>query len=168
MPIYLIAGVGVLSVLMIWLGMRGGKSKTNEIDDRLNNYAGMKPISLQEAEMKEGFSKRVLSPLIKRWSVALGQKSPAAATERVRLKLAQAGNPNGLGPMEFMGLRYLLAIGFGGGVAALMFVSGVGMTNTLLIGAVLAALRLYDAGDLGRPEDQGASQGHSQIAPGCN
>ncbi len=89
--------------------------------------------------MKEGFSKRVLSPLIKRWSVALGQKSPAAATERVRLKLAQAGNPNGLGPMEFLGLRYLVAILFGAGVGGLMIISGVGMTNSLLLGAVLAA-----------------------------
>ena len=43
------------------------------------------------------------------------------ALERTRIKLGQAGNPSGLGPIEFLGLRYLVALGLGGGAFLLLF-----------------------------------------------
>lgn len=131
--------VAVLSVLFIFLGMRGKKSKTNNIEDRLSAFA-MQPMSLHEQEMKEGFTTRVLQPAVKRWSQSLGARSPAASMERVRLKLASAGNPNGLGPVEFLGMRYLVAAGLGGGLGFLLMFVGLGLAMSLVVGAVCAAL----------------------------
>lgn len=137
-PIPIIA-VGVLSVLFLFLGMRGKKTKTNAIEDRLSAFA-MQPMSLHEQEMKEGFTTRVLQPAIKRWSQSLGARSPAASMERVRLKLASAGNPNGLGPIEFLGMRYLVAAGLGGGLGFLLVFVGLGLAMSLVVGAVSGAL----------------------------
>lgn len=139
MTMYLAVGIGLLSVVFIFLGMRGKKSAAPAIEDRLNNYA-MRPVSLRDQEMKEGFSSRVLRPAMKRWSHVLGQRSPAASMERVRLKLAAAGNPNGLGPIEFLGMRYLVAGGLGAGFAFLFIFAGLEMMLAILFSMMLGIL----------------------------
>lgn len=136
MTIYLIGGIGLLSVVLLVLGMRGRNSSASDISDRLSNYS-LHPESIRDQEAKESFSTRVVSPFVKRLSLMLGQKSPAATMEKTRLKLAQAGNPSSMGPVEFLGLRYVVALGLAGGAMALFIISGVGLTFGLLIGAVL-------------------------------
>lgn len=136
MSVYLIAGMGALSILMLVLGIRGQKKSAPEMADRLNAFA-FRPGDHADHEVKEGFSVRVLKPALKRWSTMLGQRSPAAALERVRLKLAQAGNPSGLGPGEFIGLRYLMCLGVGSGTFLLLFISKSGLSFSIMIGAVV-------------------------------
>lgn len=133
---YLIAGMGALSVIMLLIGIRGQKKSTPEMEDRLSAF-GQRLGGHAIADEKESFSTRVLKPAIKGWSTSLGHRTPSAALERVRLKLGQAGNPSGLGPIEFIGLRYLLSIGLGVGAFLLFFISQLGLTYALLIGAVL-------------------------------
>ena len=125
--------------MMLLLGLRGRKSTSSDIEDRLSNYA-LRPASLQERESKESFSTRVLGPMIKRISGALGQKSPAASLEKVRLKLAQAGNPSSMGPVEFIGLRYVLALGLAGGGFLLFTLAGLGATFGIMLGLAIGIL----------------------------
>ena len=139
MSLYVAVGIGVLGLLLVLVGMRGGKSKSSSIEDRLSSFA-IQPQSLAEREMKEGFSARVLKPAVKRWSNSLGNRSPASALEKTRIKLAQAGNPSGMGPIEFLGLRYLVALGLGGGFFLLILVSGLGVMYALMLGMVCAIL----------------------------
>jgi tight adherence protein C len=139
MSLYIAVGIGVLGLLLVFLGMRGGKSKSSAIEDRLSSFA-IQPQTLAEREMKESFSARVLKPAVKRWSNSLGNRSPASALEKTRVKLAQAGNPSGMGPIEFIGLRYLVALGLGGGFFVLVLVSGMGITYSLLLGMVCGIL----------------------------
>jgi len=84
----------------------------------------------------ESFTTRVIKPAVKRWSLVLGQRSPGAMLERTRLKLNQAGNPSGLGPIEFIGLRYLITAGLGGGIFLLFSISGMDFMMTLVAAAV--------------------------------
>jgi tight adherence protein C len=84
------------------------------IEERLATFAD-RPVSLEEQELQQPFSERVLKPLIRQWATRLGSRTPAATAERLKIKLAQAGNPSGLGPAEFMGLKALLAISLSGG-----------------------------------------------------
>lgn len=133
---YLMAGLGILSVLMVILGMRGRKSASADIGDRLNSYA-LRPDSLRDREMNESFGARVLAPFIRRMSTTLGNRSPAASLEKTRLKLANAGNPSGMGPVEFLGLRYVVAIGLAGGSFLLFLVTGLGLTTGLMLIAVV-------------------------------
>lgn len=138
MTIYLIAGMGILSILFLVLGIRGQRKSAPEMEDRLSAF-GYRDGGQANHDVKEGFSTRVLKPTVKHWSTALGQRSPTAALDRVRTKLAQAGNPSGLGPVEFIGLRYLLSVGVGAGAFVLLFVSQSGVTFSLLIGGVVGA-----------------------------
>lgn len=117
----LIVIVGLLGLSIAMLGM-SRQRKVISIDERLANFAD-RPMSLEEQEMSQPFSERVLRPVIKKWSLRLGAHSPARSADKVRLKLAQAGNPSGMGVAEFLGFRILLAIGFGVG-AVLFFLFG--------------------------------------------
>jgi len=121
---------------MVLLGMRGQKRSAPELEDRLSTFAiraGADPLQ----ESSEGFYTRVLKPGIKKLSVRLGQRSPGASLDRVRTKLAQAGNPSGLGPVEFVGLRYLVALGLGGGGFLLFLMSGMAMMASMGIAGAI-------------------------------
>jgi tight adherence protein C len=108
----IILGLGGASLAMFGLSRR---KAVISIDDRLANFAE-RPVSIEQEEMSKPFSERVLKPLIKSWSNRLGERAPGRSSEKIRLKLAQAGNPSAMGVAEFMGLRVLVAIGLGIGV----------------------------------------------------
>jgi tight adherence protein C len=135
MNLYLIAGLGVLSAVMVLMGMRGQKQSAPELEDRLSAFAHRS--GEETREERAGFGARVIKPTLRKWSKSLGQRSPAASLERVRLKLNQAGNPSGLGPIEFIGLRYLVSLGLGGGMFLLMFISQMNMMTALMLSGVV-------------------------------
>lgn len=131
---YFVAGLGLMSLLMMILGLRGRGSSSSDIEERLSSFA-LRPDSLHEREMKESFTTRVIAPFIKRMSITLGNRSPAASLDKTRLKLANAGNPSGLGPVEFLGLRYVVAIGLGGGALLMYLTLGMSpMTGLAMVG----------------------------------
>ena len=137
MGLILAGVVGVLAIVMILVGVKRGKSATPTIDERLSSF-GMQSgaMTLAQREQSESFSARVIKPMVRNWSNSLGSRSPASSLEKVRVKLNQAGNPNGMGPVEFIGLRYLVAAGMGGGICLLMIFAGLGLTNGAAIGAI--------------------------------
>lgn len=141
MGLILAGVVGVLAIVMILVGVKRGKSTTPTIDERLSSF-GMQSgaMTLAQREQSESFSARVIKPMVRNWSNSLGSRSPASSLEKVRVKLNQAGNPNGMGPVEFIGLRYLVAAGMGGGICLLMIFAGLGLTNGAAIGAICAVL----------------------------
>lgn len=139
MSIYLIGGMGALSLIMILMGLRAQKRAAPEFDDRLNAF-GSRAGGAESKESQEGFVARIVAPAIKRWSLFLGQRSPGGTLEKTRLKLGQAGNPSGLGPVEFIGLRYLISLGLGGGGFLLLSVSGSGPQIAFLMSAMIAVL----------------------------
>ena len=135
MNIYIVAGLGVFSALLVILGLRGQKSAAPEYEDRLNTFAS-RAGGANQGEEQEGFFSRILKPAVKRWSTSLGQRSPGAVLDKTRLKLQQAGSPSGMGPVEFIGLRYLLTFGIGGGAFLLLFVSGTTIALAFMFAAV--------------------------------
>jgi tight adherence protein C len=106
----LLAGLGLV---MVAVGMNRKRATVN-IDERLANFAD-RPTSLYDQEMSQSIGDRVLKPLFKRWALALGRRTPGRTLEGNRLKIMRAGSPSGIGPVEFQGLRFLLAIGLGVG-----------------------------------------------------
>ena len=133
----LLAGVvvcGAAAMMMIGLGRR----TTVSLDERLAQFAQREDVkSLRDREMDQSFGDRVLKPLLRSWAVRLGQLTPGANHEKVRQKLAEAGNPSGIGPVEFIGMRLLVAIGMGAGSFLLFGLSGGSPQARLLIPAVL-------------------------------
>lgn len=108
------------------------------IDERLATFADRSTVSLERKELEQPFSERVLKPLIKGWAIKLGSRSPAQAHEKTRTLLAQAGNPSGLGPAEFLGLKMLLAVALGGGTFVMFTVTGMAPPMSIVIPVALA------------------------------
>jgi tight adherence protein C len=135
MNIFAIGALGAISFVFILVGMRSQKKGPAELESRLNAFA-LREGAVSATEQKEGFTSRVIRPAVKRWSLHLGQRTPGASLERTRLRLNQAGNPSGLGPVEFIGLRYLITAGLGGGMFLLFTASGVAFTMAMGIAAV--------------------------------
>lgn len=133
MPI-VVAAVAVLGLALIVLGMRGGKKPSDSITDRLTSFAD-RPGSTEEEELRLSFSQRIIRPVIKDLSTKMGSRSPAKSLEKSALKLAQAGNPSGLGPVEFLGLRYVVGGGLAGGTFVLLTVAGMSIGVAAMIGA---------------------------------
>jgi tight adherence protein C len=125
--ILLLAGAGFM---MVAYGM-SRKKATVSIDDRLAAFAD-RPMSLIDQEMSQSFGNRVLKPIFKRWALMLGRKTPTKTLEANRLKIMRAGNPSGIGPIEFQGLRFLLAIALGVGSFFLLSIPG-GLSATMLL-----------------------------------
>ena len=134
MPIYVVVAVGLLAAAFIVLGVRGQKKPPDSITDRLTSFAD-RPGSTEEQELQLSFSQRMLKPMIKDLSTKMGSKSPAKSLEKSALKLARAGNPSGLGPVEFLGLRYVVAIGLAVGAFLLVTVAGMELSIGAMIGA---------------------------------
>jgi tight adherence protein C len=130
--LYLIVALGILSALLVIIGLRGQGKGNPEMEDRLHVF-GNRFGGADARASKESFSARVLKPSVKRWSTRLGQRSPGATLDRTRLKLSQAGSPSGLGPIEFVGLRYLVSVGMAAGGFLLFTVSGTSFTYSVLV-----------------------------------
>jgi tight adherence protein C len=130
--VMLLAGAGMM---MVAYGM-SRKKTTVSIDERLATF-GDRPMSIFDEEMSQSFGNRVLKPIFKRWALMLGRRTPTKTLEANRLKIMRAGNPSGIGPIEFQGLRLLLAIGLGVGSFFLLSIPGDLQATMLLIPVAL-------------------------------
>lgn len=80
--------------------------------------------SLEEMELEQPFYERAIKPVVLRISTMLGKFTPANTMDQIRRDLQAAGNPNGWGPNEFLGIKGGVAVAIGG--IALFFVSAAG------------------------------------------
>lgn len=109
--------IGLLGVSLTMVGLKSQRRSVVSIDERLASFADRPATAtLEERELAQSFSQRMLKPMIKSWSLWLGARTPVKSNEKVRLKLAKAGNPSGMGVNEFAGLRILVALGLGAGM----------------------------------------------------
>jgi tight adherence protein C len=110
------------------------------MEDRLASFAE-RPKTLEELELAQPFSERVLKPMMRKLGKLIGRFSPANSNERMRLNLAMAGNPNNMGVTDFAGMR--LVAGLGLGIATLLlavFVLRVGLVNVAVYVVIAMAL----------------------------
>jgi tight adherence protein C len=108
LPMVIFGVLVVGGVVMLALGMRQS-SQPDAIGDRLSQFTE-RTMTLEELELQQPFSQRVLMPLAKSILAQLGQYGPKQSAERLKRNLEQAGNPGKLTPMQFSGIRIGLAI----------------------------------------------------------
>jgi tight adherence protein C len=90
----------------------------NELAQRLHEYVSQEAearkarssIISRRAELSGSFRKRVITPWLKRFSLLLGKLTPGELSANVERELAIAGNPMGLGPREFYGIRIIFSL----------------------------------------------------------
>ena len=94
-----------LATAFVWLAFSPA-SPAREVRIRSDTHLDGRDI-IEEAEMGRSFAARVLWPLLRRLLRLLGALVPSRSVESTRLLLLQAGEPGGLTPLDFWGLRLL-------------------------------------------------------------
>lgn len=77
-------------------------------------------VSLEEAELQQPFSERVILPMIKKIGEISARFTPQKLLQETTLKLELAGNPGRLDAATFLATRFVVAVLFGG---FLLFIS---------------------------------------------
>jgi len=95
--------------------------------------------SLEEIELSQPFSERVLVPLVNRMGEFSARFTPQKAIQDTARKLELAGNPWPIDAATFLAIRFVLAVVLGG-LAAFAFLGSAGWSTTdqvMLIGGAL-------------------------------
>jgi tight adherence protein C len=136
LPIALALAAAACAV--IYMGTRKPASALT-IEDRLAQFSE-RQYSLEELELAQPFTQRVVAPSVLRAARFLSRFTPRSNVEKLRQNLVEAGSPPRLGVSEFLGLRIVLA-GLCGGVVFLLFaLSGSSLMNLLLFPIVIAGV----------------------------
>lgn len=139
MPVPLIVSLlAGLSILLIFLALAGTKQPT-PLEQRLAEY-GARPLTLEELELSQPFSERVIKPLINASARFVTRFLPKQYVESTRLKLEAAGNPNNWSATDFLGVRGLAGIFLG--ALAFLFLNALGapVSQRILLTILLALL----------------------------
>ncbi len=118
-PLILASAFG-LGVLFFLIGLGQIVSAPNPVNVRLLQY-GARPRTLEEIELAQPFSERIVKPLIRWMSRLITRFAPQKNTESIRHKLDLAGNPNDWTAADFLGVRGLTAVVTCGVCALLLF-----------------------------------------------
>ncbi|MEW5960568.1 MAG: type II secretion system F family protein [Chloroflexota bacterium] len=127
------------TVALVRVGLRA-PTGTTDIQSRLEEYASRSgaPLTLEEIELSQPFSQRVIRPMLVGISKRLGRLSPAKSREALEQQLEMAGKPNNWGAAEFFGLRIFVAVVMG--VLLFLFASFSAAFTTVILVAVIGAL----------------------------
>jgi tight adherence protein C len=129
----ILVGGGFLSVLIStrWLSSDQVTKRLSEyVKEEISTQVSGLSISAQTREIQGSIINRVFVPTIKRIGSLLGRLTPTRSLESLRKQLAISGNPMGLGPREFFGLRVLIVL-VGLVLSYLLFRRGLQSTNII-------------------------------------
>jgi tight adherence protein C len=138
LPLVAFGVLVMFGVLMLVMGLRQSR-QPDMIGDRLTQFTE-RTMTLEELELQQPFSQRVLMPLTRGVLARLGQYGPKQSAERLRLSLQQAGNPGNLTPIQFSGIRMGLAIGLLIIFGIVTFSQGLDPAQAMMYTAVGAGL----------------------------
>jgi tight adherence protein C len=111
--VVLVAIIG--AVVLVRFGLKGASGGGGDVQLRLEEYAGRSaaPLTLEEIELSQPFSQRIVRPILLRLAQVFSRLSPSKTKAEVELKLEMAGRPNNWGPTEFSGIRIFAALALG-------------------------------------------------------
>jgi tight adherence protein C len=118
----LIAIFAAVAVLLVTYGLASSPSK-DAVQQRLEQLI-VQPKSLEELELQQPLFERTLRPLVQRLARLASRGDQGGLIARQDLKLERAGYPGGLRGADWIGVKLLSTLVFGGGVALLMLATG--------------------------------------------
>jgi tight adherence protein C len=115
------------SVLMIFVGLARTPAEPDTariVEERLQVYGGLRPLTIEEVELEQPFAQRVVRPALVRIGSLLSRSTPGKARQNLFNQLELAGRPLNLSPEDFGAVRLITAV--------------VGAAVGLLLGILLA------------------------------
>jgi tight adherence protein C len=140
--------VGLLflgAVFLVVIGMRDVQ-EIDPLEKRLAEFAARgETTSLEEIEMSQPLTERVILPMARRLGEYVTRFTPQNALQSTERKLELAGNPRGLEPPTFWAIRIVLAVGI---AAFMLFIFSIGSLDwswgrKILLLAVFVGLGFY-------------------------
>src|SRR5690349_5386420 len=129
----LLTTLAILGLGLVFVGLYLPRSGKDVIAERLAAF-NQRPRSLEEIELQQPFSERVLRPFIRQLADALSRFQQARSKnpkdtqlkglEAIQRKLALAGNPYRWTPADYLGTKAFAALVLGGVLFFLMTISG--------------------------------------------
>jgi tight adherence protein C len=139
-PLLLATSVALSIVVLMYGLTRTPPTDTGKmVEERLQSYGGLKPLTIEEVELQRPFSERFLRPAIERLGSLLSRSTPAKARQDLANRLEMAGHPANLAPEDFGAVR-IVAASVGallGLLLGLLLGSPVYLVISLAIGAIL-------------------------------
>ena len=116
--IILVVIIGVLTTaaILVVTGIRKSNSQESDpLAERLAEYSQRgETVSLEELELAQPFSERVVMPIMRRLGEMSSRFTPQHVIEQTRVRLELAGNPGRIDASTFMVLHFVSAGVFGG------------------------------------------------------
>jgi tight adherence protein C len=146
--------------LLVYAAFKTPKDLT-PLEARLSEYAGREQaVSLEEIELQQPFSERVIMPALRSVSNLIVRFTPAANIQTIQKKLELSGNPWGIEPPVYWAAQIVLSLLFGG-IILFVFLFGSFKPQwwmAILIDVVAFVLgyyfpRLYLEGQISRRQD---------------
>jgi tight adherence protein C len=132
--------IGAIAVIVVSLRRNARGEEDDPLQARLAEFIQRGDVtSLEEIELSQPFSERVLVPLINRIGEFSARFTPQKAIQDTARKLELAGNPWPIDAATFLAIRFILAVVLGG-LAMTAFVGSTSWTTTdkfMLIGGAL-------------------------------
>jgi tight adherence protein C len=103
-----VMGVGVVGLIVAGLA---SSSSSDEVAIRLEEFGSRSaPVTLEEIELSQPFSQRVIKPIVEGLASFVTRFAPANALEGAAHQLELAGRPYNWGPTEYLGVRALSSL----------------------------------------------------------
>jgi len=104
------------AVMLIVAGVRkAGKEEDDPLAARMAEFSQRGEInSLEEIELSQSFSDRVVMPMMRRLGELSARFTPQHVLEQTRMRLEKAGNPGRMDASTFMVIHFVSAALFGG------------------------------------------------------
>jgi tight adherence protein C len=129
----LIIGLLIILALLVITVIRG-RGSSQSVEDRLNELAALgESVTLEELELSQPFSQRVLVPLVGALSNVAQRFTPAHTIEATRHKLELAGIAHKVKAVQFTGYRVAASVVLGGASLLVVFASTIPFGQRLLI-----------------------------------
>jgi len=130
-----------IAVFLVWLALAPA-GLIPVIKDRLDSYVVRNEYAdIDDVRMRQPFTKRTIIPIFRALLKFLGSLLPKRNLEKTQQLLIEAGEPGRFTALDFLGLKLLVAILFGGGY--LLFFSQASDFPTALRNALMLTVGGY-------------------------
>jgi tight adherence protein C len=149
LPTIIFIGIGVFiflgAVVLVIVGLRDTR-ENDPLQQRMAEFAARgEAASLEEIELSQPLSERVIYPTARRLGEFIIRFTPQNALQTTARRLELAGDPRGLEPATFWAMRIILAVAIGG---FMLFIYGIGdldwsLSRKLIVLVIFVALGYY-------------------------
>jgi tight adherence protein C len=116
--------IGAIAVIVVSLRRNARGEEEDPLQARLAEFIQRGDVaSLEEIELSQPFSERVIIPIVRRLGEFSARFTPQKAIQDTARKLELAGNPWPIDAATFLAIRFILALVLGGLLVAVVLIS---------------------------------------------